>query len=211
MKKILLLLPFLLLGGCYQDTINSFSTFTFQFIVNLNTIYFDRMAPSVSLDFTNLNKYYEYHENKDKISKSQLLQFNFWIDSLVLENNQPYDPKKDNLEFEYVIYSLVFARPIAGNVTSDDPNDFEPDPTIQEFELGRFTNANVRDFYRKAHHIIDIPPQISDQIGQQLLTTPYFYIKTSYGKVNGSLDKHRFPFLKANFDLAIRFKVDLKE
>lgn len=211
MKKILLLLPLLLLGGCYQDTINSFSTFAFQLVANLNTIYFNRNAPSVSLDFSNLNKYDEYHENKDKITKAQLLQFNFWIDSLVLENNQPYDPKTDVIQFEHVSYSLVFARPISGNVTSEDPNDFEIDTTIQEYELGRFNNADVRDFYRKAHHIVDVPKELSDQIGQHLLSKPYFFIKTSYGKVNGSDIKYHFPFLKANFDLVIRFKVDLKE
>lgn len=211
MKKYLVLILVLLLTSCYQDTVDSFSSFNFQLIVNVRPTYYNRAAPSVSFDFMNLNKYDEYHENKKRIKESQLLQFNFWIDSLVLENNKPYDPTKDNIHFDYVIYTLVFARSLTGNEMSENPNDFEPDPAISEYELGRFTNVNARDFYRKAHHIIDIPKELSDQISEYILSRPYFFIKTTYGNVNGSTDKYHFPYIKANFDLAIRFKVNLKE
>jgi len=211
MKKLAIIIGLLMLGGCYQNTVDSFSTFNFQMIVKINATYLDRAVPDQSLDFSNLNKYEEYHKNKDRIKKSQLLQFNYWIDSLVLDNNQPYDPNKDLLQLDYIIYTLVFARPIAGNENSENPADFEPDPTIPEYELGRFTNVNIRDYYRKAHNIKEIPKEISDQISEHILRTPYFYIKTTYGNVAGSLDKYRFPLIKANFNLNIRFTVDLKE
>lgn len=211
MKKLAILLVFIMLSGCYQNTVDSFSSFNFQMIVKLNTKYLNRSVPSQSLDFSNLNKYEDYHKNKERIKKSQLLQFNYWIDSLVLENNKPYDPNTDLLQLDYIIYTLVFARPIAGNVNSENPNDFEPDPTIPEYELGRFTNVNIRDYYRKAHQIKEISKEISDQISEHILRNPYFYIKTTYGNVAGSLDKYHFPLIYANFDLNIRFTVDLKE
>lgn len=199
-----------ILSGCYTDTIDDFSTFTFQFPVNLHSTYYNRDVPDVSRDFSNLYEYDEYHDNKDKINKAYAIQFNYWIDTLVMPSGLPYDPSFDNIEFEYVKYKLVFARPKNGNIYSLDSNNFEPDPNIEEFELGTFNNVNVSGFYRNPSHIVDIPIDVSKKVSEFLKTKPYFYVVTEYSKLKGQgTDQFNFPFMKTRFDIIVKFEVEL--
>lgn len=211
MKNIIyILLATIFLSACYTDTVDSFKTFTFQFPVNIKSTYINRGVPSVSQDFSNLYKYDEYNDNKDKIKKAQILQFNYWLDSLNLENGMPYNPLTDDVQFDYVIYKLRFAKPKFGNPYSQDSTDFEIDESIEEFELGRYNNVNVRDFYRNPSHIIDVPLDVSDKISKYLIERPYFYIVTEYSRLNGqTVDKYHFPFLQSRFDVVIRFEVEV--
>ncbi len=212
MKNIFyMLIASLMLGGCYSNTIESFSTFTFQLPILINSTYVNRNVPSVAADFSNLYKYSDYKDNQDRIKKARLLQFNGWIDTLVLEGGQPFDPLgNDDIEFEYVSYKLIFAKPKYGNKFSQDPNDFEIDTSIEEFEIARLNNVKVKDFYRSPLHIVDIPPDMSEKISQQLISSPYFYIATEYSKLKGQAgDSYHFPLIDARIDITIRLEVEL--
>lgn len=199
-----------MLGGCYSDTVDSFSTFTFQFPVNLNSTYLDRDVPDISKDFSNLYKYDEYYENRDKINKAYAIQFNYWMDSLVLPGDIPFDPEVHDTEFEFVRYKLIFARPKDGNIFSEDSSNFEPDPTIEAFELGTFYNVKVKDFYRNPSHILDVPDVVSAKISEYLRTKPFFFVVSEYSKLKGQgTDPYEFPFMKTRFDIIIRFEVKL--
>ncbi len=209
MKNILLIIiSSIFLAGCVAENIEDFSRFTFQFPVNLQSTYYNRNVPNLSRDFSNLNTYQEYSDNRDRISKALAIQFNYWIDSLVKEDGEPYNPEIDDLSFEYVSYKLVFARPKHGNYFAADSADFEPDPNIEEFELGTFSNVELNKFYRNPSHILDVPRNISAKISEFLLTTPYFYVVSEYSKLtNQGNNKVKFPYMKTRFDIVVRFEV----
>ncbi len=213
MKKKIYYIAFLLIiamNGCYTDTIDSFKSFTFQFPVNVYSIYINKAIPQVSKDFSNLYQYDEYFENRDRIEKAHILQVNYWIDTLVLAGNIPYDPELHELEFDYVKYTLIFARSKDGNIFSNDSSNFEPNYDIEEFALGTYYNVNVADFYRNPSHIIDIPNEVAEKISKQLKTEPFFYIVSEYSKLKGQTeDKIYFPMMNARFDVVIRFEVKL--
>ena len=200
----------LALTSCYTDTVESFSSFTFQFPVHFETAYINREVPRTSRDFGNLYKYDEYQDNRDRIDKAEILQLNFWVDSLVKPDNTPYNPLLDTIIFDYVRYTLVFARPKYGNVYSTDSTDFEPDPSVSNFVLGEFLDVDLREFYRNPKHIINLPADVSATISDFLKTKPYFYVVTEYSKIKGQTAKELyFPFLEAKFDVIIRFKVNV--
>lgn len=213
MNKIKTILSFAMLAflaSCYSDTVENFEKFNFQFPVNFATTYTFRAIPDTSRDFSNLYKYQEYYDNRDKIDKAIVLQFNYWIDTLVKADNTPYDPKVDKLEFDYVRYKLLFAKPKNGNIFSQDSTDFEPDPTIEPFVLGEYSNVKVEEFYRNPNHIIDVPLEVSNKISEFMKTKPYFYVVAEYSKLKGQTEeKIYFPYFKAKFDIIIRFEVKL--
>jgi len=213
MKKKIYYLTFLLIlsiNGCYTDTIECFKTFTFQFPVNVYSIYTNKAIPQISMDFSNLYQYDEYYDNRDKIEKAYILQVNYWIDTLVLLDNIPFNPAIHNLEFEYVKYKLIFAKSKDGNIFSKDSSTFEPNLDLEEFDLGVYYNVNVADFYRNPSYIIDIPNNVAEKISIQLKTEPFFYIVSEYSKLKGQTDdKVYFPLMNARFDIIIRFEVNL--
>lgn len=210
MKKYIFTLFTIILTGCYSETIDSFSTFTFQFPVNFEATYILRAVPRTSRDFANLYKYKEYNDNKDKISKAKVFQLNFWVDSLVMPDGTPYNPLKHDVVFDYVRYVLKFAKPKYGNPFSTDSADFMIDPEVEEFVLGTYDSVNIADFYRNPNHIIQIPDDVATTISEFLKNKPYFYIETQYSKVRGQTqDEIYFPYLKARFDVDIRFEVNL--
>ncbi len=217
MKKILiyilLSLPVILMFSCYTDTVDNFSSFSFQIPVKFYTEYLDRTCPRISEDFSNLYEYKEYTDNRDKIVKAELLQFNYWIDSLIYEDGTPFDPKKDDLEFEYVKYSLQFAKPIKPwNEQSTDSTDFMKDPDYPSYVIGEFKNVQIRDYYRTAQYIIQVPDEVAKVISETLKDKPYYYIVTEYSGVKGTDGNYyekKFKLIKARFDVVIRFEVKL--
>lgn len=212
MKKIyiLLILASIAFAGCYSDTVNSFETFTFQFPVAFTADYINRSVPRTTVDFSNLYKYDEFNKNKSKISKAQIIQMNYWIDSLVLDDGSAFDPAVNDLEFGFVRYTLKFARPKYGNEYSLDSIDFEPDPSKPDFELGSFDNVKVSEFYRNPKHILSVPEDKALVISELLKEKPYFYIVTEYSAIKGQAQPEIFfPLIRSRFDVMIRFEVKL--
>ena len=210
-KLAILFLSLFILSSCIQDTINKFETFTVQLPVFFKTDHDNKVAPDTSIDFTNLYQYQEYNDNKGKIDAAEVYQLNYRIDSLILENNVPFDPAKDDLEFDSVSFMLKFARPKPGaSEYSTNPDDFEPDPSSKLFILGELKNVKVKDYYRTAYNIIEVPEENAYAISESLKKTPYFYIYTQYSYVKGKYPENSiFPFVRAKYDLVIRLKVKL--
>ena len=217
MKKfmiyLLLILPVFLMFSCYTDTIENFSSFSFQIPVRFYNDYVDRTCPRISEDFSNLYEYKEYTDNRDKIIRAEILQFNYWIDSLIFDDGRPFDPKLDDLEFEYVKYSLQFAKPIKPwDEQEIDSTKFMRDPAYQPYTIGEFRNVKVSDYYRNAQFIIQLPDSVGQVISKTLKEKPYYYIITEYSGIKGKDGKYysqTFDLIKARFDVVIRFEVEL--
>lgn len=210
-KIAILMLIMLFLSSCIQDTINKFETFTVQLPVYFKTEHINKIAPDTSIDFTNLYQYSEYNDNKGKIDAAEVYQLNYRIDSLILENGIPFDPTKDTLQFDSISFLLKFARPKPGKSEySTNPDDFEPDPNSKLYILGEYKNVKVKDYYRMAYNIIEVPEENAYAISEAMKITPYFYIYSQYSHVTGKEGKNAiFPFVRAKYDLVIRLKVKL--
>lgn len=210
-KIAILIISLIFLSSCIQDTINKFETFTVQLPVYFKTEHINKVAPDTSIDFTNLYQYKEYNDNKGKIDAAEVYQLNYRIDSLVLENGIPFDPTKDELQFDSISFMLKFARPKPGRSEySTNPNDFEPDPKSKLYILGKYKNVKVKDYYRMAYNIIEVPEENAYAISEAMKVTPYFYIYSQYSYVTGKPNQDAiFPFVRAKYDLVIRLKVKL--
>jgi hypothetical protein len=157
-----------------------------------------------------LNEYEEFTKNKSRLEKAEIVQFNYWVDSLVYGNNKPFIPKKDTLVIENVRFYLVFAKPKPNITNPKDTNDFEPDTTLPTFLLGEFNEVDVTDFYRKPHHIYVISTEISQVLTEVVRSRPYFYLISEYGKVRGqTTPKKYFSLIFVRFDVVIRFTVSI--
>ncbi len=185
-------------------SVDSLETFTFQYTVNFEDERFNEWVPSISYDVTNLNDYEEYRDNKDKIKKSEILHFNFWIDSLVYDKNGSkvvFDPTKniDNkaISFEYVKFSITFDN-------------------LEYFELATFENVDIREYYRNPFHIDEIPVATREKVMEKLKTNPIFSTRSEYSiihiensSVGSENDSIRVPYFKYKTDLVLRFEVEL--
>lgn len=210
MKKYIIILLAIILSGCYTDTINKLETFSIQIPVFFTGPFEDRAAPDTSVDFSNLYQYPEYEENRDRISKAEILQMNYRIDSLIYEDGRVFDPATDNLEFEFIRYSFQFAMPKSGNIYSTNPEDFVPDPSKPKVILGEFTNVKIKDYYRMANRIMEVPTTSAKTISDGLKVHPYFFVYTEYSKVKGQVEEEfGFKLIKAKFDLILRLEVKL--
>ena len=198
-------------SSCVTDTVSQFEIFTVQLPIFFKSEHKDRVSPDTSVDFTNLYKYDEYRNNKDKIDAAEVFQINYRLDSLVMENGKVFDPKTDDLEFEYIRFTLKFAKPKPGRSEySTDSTDFEPDPTSPLYILGEFPNVKVQEYMKTANHIIEVPEKNAATISETLKKTPYFYIYTEYSKIKGQTGPTvTFPFIRAKYDVVIRLKVKL--
>jgi hypothetical protein len=193
------LLSVLFLSSCYQNTIDALSSFKFQLAILFDSQYRNKFAPDTTIDFVNLDDYKQYRDNKDRIKKAQFIQFNYWIDSLHLANNKPFNPKTDNVEFEFIKFYLVFQE---GGQMPSDPG--------KRYLLGTFNNVNVANYYRNPEHILVVPEDVAKIIEEAVKINPRFYIVSEYSKVKGQQGpKESFPFIWARFDIAIRFEVSL--
>ncbi|MDT3739010.1 MAG: hypothetical protein RO257_05855 [Candidatus Kapabacteria bacterium] len=210
MKKIIIIILAVIVNGCYTDTINKLETFSIQLPIFFDGPFVDRSAPDTSIDFSNLYQYPEYEQNRSRISKAEILQLNYRIDSLVFGDGTVYDPKSDSLEFEFIRYSFHFAKPIAGNEYSTNPADFIPDPDQPKIILGEFKDVKISDYYREAKQIIVVPESSAKIISEGLKTRPYFFAYTEYSKVKGqTTDEFVFKLIKAKFDVFLRLEVKL--
>ncbi len=207
-KKILYFLISWLLTSCYSDVINSFEQFSFQIPFYFYVNYLDKSIPDTSKIFANLTNYSEFEKNRQRIASSEIVQFNYWIDSLVFSNNVAFNPNVDSLIIENVRFVLIFAKPKVGKINPKDSTDFEEDTTLPRFVLGEFHNLDVRDFYRKPHHIKIISNEISQVLTEVVRSRPYFYLESEYGKVLGqTTDKKYFALVNVRFDVVIRFTI----
>jgi hypothetical protein len=203
----------LIVDGCYTSTVDSLSTFKFQLPLIFYSNYKNKAIPDTSVDFVNLVKYDEYNKNKDKIGKADILSFNYWIDSLVMDNNTPFDPMVHNVEFEYVSFALHFAKlkefpPYPADI--NNVVNWEDDPLSPDYILGEFTNVSVREYYRIPDHILDVNDEIAQVLSSAVKYKPQFFIKSIYSKSKGqTTPKRNFPLVNARFDMIIRFEVNL--
>ncbi|HOV91856.1 MAG TPA: hypothetical protein PLC04_02090 [Candidatus Kapabacteria bacterium] len=202
-----------LLTSCYTQTVSDFSQFTVQIPINFYDKSTDRKVPDVGLNFSNLYQYDEYTSNKDRIDRAEVYQFSIWVDSLVLPGNppKPFVPNVDEIIFEHVRYTIVFAKPkIPGNEQSLNADDFEIDNTIQPFTLADFYNVSVSDYYKNPKHIYSVPQEEAIVISDLLKTRPYFYVLAEYSKyLNQPADTIVFPYSEYHGDLVVRLKIKL--
>ncbi len=203
----------LFVDGCYTSTVDSLSSFRFQLPLIFYSNYKNKSVPDTAIDFVNLSKYEEYNKNKDKIGKAEILSFNYWIDSLVIDNNKPFDPKVDDVEFEFVSFALHFAKLKANPPNPADINsviNWEDDPLTPDYILGQFSNVSVKEYYRNPDHILDVNDEIAQVLSSAVKYKPQFFIKSLYSKSKGQITPRRvFPLVNARFDMIIRFQVDL--
>ncbi len=177
----------LLFSGCYSDTMDTLSNYTIQIPLNFTPKWRDRQAPDTSIDYTNLNNYKEYQDNKNKIKSSRLHQFAYWIDSIQVGQG---DPLPEQVEFEFVRYWLFYYE---GGVS-------------KKYLLGEFKNVKVKDYYR-IPHIIPVPDEVAvlaENITKK--NPPDFYTIAEYGKITSG-GSGRFPYIDSRFDLVIQLKV----
>lgn len=199
----LLPLAAVILGGCYSDTVDSFSNFTVQVPIYFHSDHFDKAAPDTSLDFVNLNDYSEYTDNKAKIDRALVYQFNYCIDSLVIDEGVVYDPAVHTIQFDFIRFYLVFAK---GNGFGG----YTPDYAKAKYLLGEYLNVDVRDYFRTPKHIIEIGDDLGSVISQTLKENPQFFIVSEYSREKNQTGEFRyFPFVRGRYDLVIRLKVKI--
>ncbi len=209
MKKItLIFLAMVFLSGCYTDTIEELSSFKMQVPVYFYSESYGKASPDTSMDFSNLNEYETYRDNKERVKKAEVYQFNYWIDSLVLEDGKVYNPEEDDIVIDRLVFYLQFAIPITGNPNSTDPNDFVPAPDSEVYVLGEYIDVDVSEYWRNPEYIKSIDEDVAILISETLKDKPYFYIYTESGKVNGQTNTI-FPYIKSRFDLIVRLDVEL--
>jgi hypothetical protein len=208
MKKIYLIVAGLLfLAGCYTETIEELSSFKVQVPVYFYSESYGKASPDTSIDFSNLNEYDTYRENRDRVNKAEVYQFNYWIDSLILEDGTPYNPDEDSLVIDRLVFSLKFALPL-GDPNSTNPNDFIPDPDSEVYILGEYENVNISEYWRNPEYIKSIDEDIAVVISETLKDKPHFYLYTESGRINGRSETV-FPYIKSRFDLVVRLDVKL--
>jgi len=184
---IALILP-LFISGCYQGTVDSFSTFTIQLPLDFTSKWRNRSAPDTSQDFTDLNTYKEYQDNKEKIQKTIFYQFAYWIDSIRVPQG---DPGIDKLEFAFVRYYLYF----------------EGDPVSSKHLLGEFKNVKIKDYYR-IPHVLAVPEAVAKVLETAAKEKQRFYTIAEYSAPTSG-GSGFFPYIDSRFDLVIRLELKL--
>jgi|GEM_PF-590779 len=221
-KILLTTLAVIFLSGCYSDTINSLSTFKFQLPINFDQTYLNRRAPDTSWDFTNLNKYKDYQDNKDRIKKAEITMFNYWIDSLIAEGIPflPYNPTNkyyynyqtqtgnNILEFSFVKFYLVFAVPATYKYNDDplDPRNWKADPNAWHL-LGEFKTVNLANYYRMPQNILQLDQTSMQVLSEAIKARPQFYMVTEYSSTKNG--EKFFEYVRSGHDVIIRFEVNL--
>ncbi len=184
--------------------VDNLETFSFQYTVHFEDEKINDSIPASFKDTTDLNDYAEYRDNKEKIVKSEILHFNFWVESLVYEKydfdiefDPEYNKGEKSLIFDYVRFYITF--------------DHE-----KYYELATFENVNVLDYYRTPFHINEINAKTRKEIIEKLKNNPIFYTKSEFGKLNientdiaQKQEYIKVPYFKYKTDLVLRFEVDL--
>lgn len=210
-KYVMICCLALVLTSCFQDTINSFDSLYVQTPIYARKKHIDRKAPSIDIEFKNLHEFAEYRKYENRIKKSEFVQFTYWIDSMVMENNHIYDPIVDkDLTFEFVRFYIQIAKCIGTNDESLDSNDFIPDPDHEKLLLVEYIRPKVVDFYKTPKNIIELPEASARLLDSLLRIRPYYYLYDEYGKVVGqTVPKLNFPYIESRYDLVIRYDLTL--
>lgn len=179
------------ISGCYSDTIDSFTKFTVQLPLHFTAEWRNKSAPDTSTDFTDLNTYKEYRDNKEKIQSTIFYQFAYWIDSLRVE---PGDPPLEQVEFEFVKYYLYF----------------EGESPSAKRLIGQFNNVKVKDYFR-IPHVLAVPDAVAQDISKVAKTNPRFFTVAEYSAPVGQPvgTKRSFPHIDSRFDVVVRLELKL--
>lgn len=158
----------------------------------------------------------------DIINDAQVVQFNYWIDSLQIDNFHPFDPDKDTVIFSYIRFSIKFAVPktdsiknLLNTLQSNDPialdsSNWIPDPLSDSVILGEFENVNVSDYYRNPQYIQVVNQKVTEIITEITKNRPQFYIVTEYSPTLGqTAAKRLFPLIWSRYDMILKFQVKL--
>jgi hypothetical protein len=158
-----------------------------------------------------------------------ILQFNYWIDSLVYKDKNgntftfdPNNPALPEVEFEFIRFYLHFAKPKAEWLGMDISDEETWDSSRYEFDytagsgpylLGEFRDVNIKPYYRRADHIIQVKDDVAKIISDAINNRPVFYIITEYSPLKDqnvqTEPKRYFPFVAARYDMIIRFEIEL--
>ncbi len=225
-------------GGCYTETIDKLSTFEFRLPIFFRSTHFDKASPDTSRDFVNMLEYKEYRDNKDRILKAVIKEFNYRIRHVKITGDtippvmknfsadsianwdpqqelyfEPGDDPNDTLGFEYIKFFLRFAELRPGYTDRNDLDSahwrFDQLDT-NKYLLGEYRNVRVNDYFRKSHHIIKVDSEIAAIISEAVRNKPAFWIITEYSKAFGQTEeKRKFPFVAADYDMFIKFQVEL--
>ncbi len=221
-NTLLAVFAVIFLAGCYSDTINSLKTFKFQLPIDFDQTYHDRTAPDTSIDFTNLEKYKDFRDNKDRIKKAEILSFNYWMDTLVVGGTpfKPYDPGNkyyfdytknqgnNVLEFTFIKFYLVFAKPAYPyNNDPYDSRNWQLDPLSEWHLLGEFKNVNVANYFRMPQNILQVDETTMQVISDAIKVRPQFFTVTEYSATTGG--EKKFDYIRSGHNIIIRFEVDL--
>lgn len=215
-----------LFTGCYTDTIDSFSKIKIQLPLFFHSHFHDKASPDNDTSFTNLYQYKEYEDNKDKIDKAEIYQFNYRIDSLMFATDKvkplekdstfAFDPLNQNheIEFEYIQFYIHYAVKKPGwthtGIRDLDSSHWKPDPNAEPTLLGEFRNVKVRDYYRLSRNIQKVEERVTEIITEIAKNRPQFYVITVYSKTKGQTQpKQFFPLIYAYYDLFLRMHVSL--
>jgi hypothetical protein len=201
----------LFLTSCFQDTIDNFDSLYVQLPIYARKKHIDRKAPSSDVEFKNMHEFAEYRTYKNRIKKAEFVQFTYWLDSLVLENHQVFNPIRDkDLAFEYVRFYIQIAKCIGPNDQSLDSNDFIPDPEHSRILLAEYIMPKVVDFYKTPKNIIQLPDNSARLLDSLLRVKPYYYLTDEYGRIVGqTVPKINFPYMESRYDLVIRYDITL--
>jgi|APTNR8051073442_1049403.scaffolds.fasta_scaffold14574_2 hypothetical protein len=170
--------------------VTNISDVILQITVDFDPIFENKMVPDSSIDFTDLNDYETYRDNKDEIEDAQILHFNYRIDEIKTENNMDID----SIIFESVNFYLI--------PTTSDGSRIPG----QRYKLGEFKNLHVADYYKTAKHIIEVPSELGNLISEQIKKTPYFIFVTEYSGLVGENVDNKFDYIESHMDMVLRIK-----
>lgn len=221
--KVYLSITFIIfLSGCYTDTIDSFSEFTIQLPIYFHSYHYQKGAPDTSITFANLNEFNEYRENKKMIDIAQVYSFNYWVDSIHVDENVPFDPKKDTIIFDFIRFYIQFAIPkndsikrLLDNLPPNHPialdsSNWMPDTNEAPVLLGEYLDVNIAEYFRNPQYISKVAQYVTEIITEIAKHRPQFYVTTMYSKVRGQTEPKRyFPLVWARYDLILRMTVKI--
>ena len=182
------------LTGCYTDTVDSFSTLTFQLPVNKqfgmkNIRFSDTTSEEAgSMTRVDLREYEIYRDNQENIRIVDLFQLGYWFDTLA------GNPSLGDAEFEFI---ELYLRLIGGK---------------EKYLLGRYENVVAREYYKRLHIIStsdNIPQGILDSINRN----PQFDMILRLSRPTSRRDSLTFPIIidtiSSNVDLVVRLEGNL--
>ena len=178
--------------GFNSCDVTNISDVVLQMTIDFDPVFENKMVPDSSIDFTDLNDYEAYRDNKDQIEDATILHFNYRIDELKTENNMDID----SIVFESVNFYLIPTTSAGNRIPG------------QRYKLGEFKNLRVADYYKTAKHIIEVPSDLGNLISEQIKETPYFIFVTEYSGLVGDNVDNKFDYIESHMDMVLRIKTN---